>query len=46
MTAPALIDDRMLVRDLATLILLQDFFARTAAGEIFHYEKGVYASRW
>ena len=37
------IDDRMLVRDLANLILSQDFFARTAAGEIFHYQNGVYA---
>jgi len=42
MMAPCLADNRMLVRDLATLILSQDFFARTAAGEIFHYEKGVY----
>ena len=43
MTAPSLIDDRMLVRDLANLILSQDCFARSAAGEIFHYRKGVYA---
>ena len=43
MMAPCLADNRMLVRDLATLILSQDLFARTAAGEIFHYEKGVYA---
>jgi P4 family phage/plasmid primase-like protien len=43
MTAPTLIDDRMLVRDLSNLILSRDFFARTAAGEIFLYEKGVYA---
>src|ERR1700688_4578439 len=43
MTAPVLINDRMLVRDLANLIVSQDFFARTAAGEIFHYENGVYA---
>jgi phage/plasmid-associated DNA primase len=45
MTAPALIDDRTLVRDLANLILAQDFFARSAAGEIFHYRNGVYSPR-
>jgi putative DNA primase/helicase len=45
MMAPCLIDDRMLVRDLANLIVAREFFARTAAGEIFHYEKGVYAPR-
>jgi P4 family phage/plasmid primase-like protien len=44
MMAPYLTDNRMLVRDLATLIQSQEFFARTATGEIFHYEKGVYAS--
>ena len=43
MTASGLIDDRTLVRDLANLILSQDFFARTATGEIFHYQNGVYA---
>ena len=35
--------DRTLVRDLAWLILSSDFFARSPAGEIFRYEKGVYA---
>jgi putative DNA primase/helicase len=44
MIPPGFIDDRMLVRDLANLILAQDFFARTAAGEIFHYQNGVYAA--
>jgi P4 family phage/plasmid primase-like protien len=37
------ISDRTLVRDLASLILASDFFARSPAGEIFRYERGVYA---
>ena len=37
------VSDRTLVRDLAWLILSSDFFARSPAGEIFRYEKGVYA---
>jgi P4 family phage/plasmid primase-like protien len=36
------VSDRTLVRDLAALILAQDFFARSPAGEIFHYRAGVY----
>jgi putative DNA primase/helicase len=36
------VSDRTLVRDLAWLILSSDFFARSAAGEIFCYERGVY----
>jgi len=37
------VSDRTLVRDLASLILASDFFARSPAGEIFRYERGVYA---
>jgi hypothetical protein len=37
------LSDRTLVRDLASLILSSDFFARSPAGEIFRYEKGGYA---
>jgi len=36
------VGDRTLVRDLAALILSQDFFARNPAGEIYRYEDGVY----
>ena len=44
MTAVTLsyVSDRTLVRDLATLILSQDYFARSPAGELFHYQSGVY----
>jgi hypothetical protein len=37
------VSDRTLVRDLAWLILSSDYFARSPAGEIFRYERGVYA---
>jgi len=37
------VSDRTLIRDLAWLILSSDCFARSPAGEIFRYEKGVYA---
>src|SRR5260370_561022 len=36
------VSDRTLIRDLASLILASDFFARSPAGEIFSYERGVY----
>ena len=36
------VNDRTLVRDLASLILSSDFFARSPAGEIFRYDCGVY----
>jgi putative DNA primase/helicase len=39
-----MISDRTLVRDLASLILASDFFARSPAGEMFHYERGVYVA--
>jgi putative DNA primase/helicase len=39
-----MVSDRTLVRDLAWLILTSDFFARSPAGEIFHYERGVYTA--
>ena len=38
------VSDRTLVRDLAWLILSTNFFARSPAGEIFRYERGVYSS--
>ena len=36
------VSDRTLVRDLASLIVTSDFFARSLAGEIFRYDRGVY----